>query len=63
MKKDSYTKMENYMLLCMDNGAHDKEHIYRVLFNALEIAKSEERVDYDILIGHVCCMMLEEKSS
>lgn len=51
MKRESYKKMENYMIPCMDNGAHDKEHIYRVLFNALEIAKDEKQVDYDVLIG------------
>lgn len=39
------------MLSCMDNNAHDKEHIYRVLYTALDIAKSEENIDYDILIA------------
>ncbi len=38
------------MLSCMDDAAHDKDHIYRVLYNALEIAKSENGVDYDVLI-------------
>ena len=33
----------------MDDSAHDREHVYRVLYNALEIAR-EEAVDYDILI-------------
>ena len=39
------------MLSCMDNNAHDKEHIYRVLYTALEIAQSEKGVDSDILIA------------
>lgn len=55
MNKDSYNFIENYMLSCMEDSAHDKEHIYRVLYNALEIAKTEKDVDYDILI--TACML------
>lgn len=51
MKKEDYTLIENYMLSCMKDSAHDKEHIYRVLYNALDIASTEENVNYDILIG------------
>ena len=50
MKKETYSLIENYMLSCMDDSAHDAEHIYRVLYNALEIAKTEENVDHEILI-------------
>ena len=50
MKKTTYTLIENYMRTCMEDSAHDREHVYRVLFNALEIAKTESGVDYDILI-------------
>lgn len=50
MTKETYTMIESYMFSCMDDSAHDKEHIYRVLYNALEIAKTEADVDYDILI-------------
>ena len=50
MDKNTYKLLENYMLSCMEDSAHDKEHIYRVLFNALEIAKEEPKVNYDILI-------------
>ena len=39
------------MLSCMDDSAHDKEHVYRVLYNALEIAQSESNIDHDVLIG------------
>ena len=50
MKKETYEWIENYMLSCMKDSAHDREHIYRVLFNALEIAKGEREVDHDLLI-------------
>ena len=50
MNQTTYVLIENYMLSCMSDSAHDKEHVYRVLYNALEIAKNEENVDYDILI-------------
>lgn len=50
MNKETYTQIENYMLSCMEDSAHDKEHIYRVLYNALEIARAEREVDYDVLI-------------
>lgn len=50
MDKQTFSLLENYMISCMSDSAHDKEHIYRVLFHALEIADSEENVDYDILI-------------
>lgn len=51
MKKETYTLLENYMLSCMEDSAHDAQHIYRVLYNALEIAKEEENVDHDVLIA------------
>ena len=49
MTKERYDVIHQFMLLNMDDSAHDREHIYRVLYNALEIAKNEP-VDYDILI-------------
>lgn len=51
MNKETYCLLEKYMLECMEDTAHDKEHIYRVLFNALEIAKTENNVNYDVLIA------------
>ena len=51
MTKEIYNLIENYMLSCMEDSAHDKEHIYRVLYNALEIAKVEDKVDDDVLIA------------
>lgn len=50
MKQETYDLIETYMLSCMDDSAHDAEHIYRVLYNALAIAEDEPCVDYDILI-------------
>ena len=50
MNKANYTLIENYMLSCMEDSAHGKDHIYRVLYHALEIAKTEENIDYDVLI-------------
>lgn len=57
MKKETYIFLENYMLSCMVDSAHDKEHIYRVLYNALEIAEHEADVDYDVLI---CACLLHD---
>ncbi len=51
MKRETFALLENYMLSCMEDSAHDKEHIYRVLYNALDIAGTKEGVDYDVLIG------------
>ncbi len=51
MNKQTYILIENYMLQCMRDAAHDKEHIYRVLYNALNIAQAESNVDYDVLIA------------
>ncbi|MBQ8359624.1 MAG: HD domain-containing protein [Oscillospiraceae bacterium] len=51
MKKEIFSLLENYMLSCMGDSAHDAEHVYRVLNNALVIAKDETGVDYDILIA------------
>ena len=51
MNKEKYQLIENYMISCAEDSAHDKEHIYRVLYNALTIAKTEGTVDYDILIS------------
>lgn len=50
MNKETYSLLENYMLSCAEDSAHDKEHIYRVLYNAMRIAKTEANVDMDVLI-------------
>lgn len=51
MTKEQYTEIEDYMLSCMKDSAHDKEHIYRVLYVALDIAQYEENIDYDVLVA------------
>lgn len=51
MDKHTFSLLENYMFSCMEDSAHDKEHIYRVLFHSLEIAKTENNIDYDVLIA------------
>lgn len=50
MQKDMYLKIEQYMLECMNDGAHDSQHIYRVLYSALDIA-NHYNVDTDILVA------------
>ncbi len=50
MEKAVYALIEGYMLRCMADSAHDKEHVYRVLSNALVIAQGEE-IDADVLIA------------
>lgn len=57
MNKSTYSLLETYMISCMEDSAHDKEHIYRVLYNALRIAAKEENVDYDVLI---CACLLHD---
>lgn len=49
MNKNTYSTIENYMLKCMNDSAHDEQHIYRVLYAALEIA-NDYSVDNDVLI-------------
>lgn len=50
MTDTNYTLIENYMLQCMADSAHDREHVYRVLYVALDIAEHEQQVDDDLLI-------------
>ena len=57
MTNQVYRLLENYMLSCMGDSAHDKEHIYRVLYSAMEIAGGEQDVDYDVLI---CACLLHD---
>ena len=50
MKKQEYEQLNAFMQSCMNDSAHDQEHVYRVLYGALDIAETEATVDYDILI-------------
>lgn len=51
MTRETYRLMESFMLSSMADSAHDAEHVYRVLYNALEIAKGMENADQDVLIA------------
>ena len=51
MKTKEYKLIERYMLDCMSDSAHDKDHIYRVLYTALNIAEYEKDVDHNVLIA------------
>ena len=57
MNKEQYKRVENYMLSCMEDSAHDREHVYRVLNTALLIAKSEPEADREVL---VCAALLHD---
>ena len=57
MDKSQYQALEAYMDACMRDSAHDKEHVYRVLANAMVIAKAEKNVNYDVLI---CACLLHD---
>jgi uncharacterized protein len=50
MRKEMFLKIENYMQSWMNDGAHDCQHIYRVLYFALDIAR-EFKVAQDVLIA------------
>lgn len=57
MNKDQFQKIERYMLSCMGDSAHDREHVYRVLHLALQIAGTETDADPDVLI---CACLLHD---
>ena len=49
MNREAYKVIEAHMLSHMTDAAHDKEHVYRVLYTALDIAGTEPQADRDIL--------------
>jgi len=59
MTREIYQLIESKMLQCMDPSdcAHGAEHVYRVLYAALDIAAHEENVDLDVL---VCACLLHD---
>jgi len=46
MKTDEYKQIEDYMHSCMGNSSHDREHVMRVLFTALRLARAERGIDF-----------------
>ncbi len=51
MRRKDWLALEEYMLGRMQDSAHDRQHVYRVLYNALEIARGEENVNMDVLLA------------
>lgn len=54
MTSAEYAALEGYMKSCAskDDPAHDAEHVYRVLFTSLHIARTlDQEVDLDVLIA------------
>ena len=51
MNKTEYNEIENFMLEKMQDSAHDKHHVYRVLNSALDIAIKMSSVDFDVLLA------------
>ena len=50
MTEQTFQLLKSYMLSQMTDSAHDKDHIYRVLYNAMLIAQNEADVASDVLI-------------
>ncbi|MBQ2927115.1 MAG: HD domain-containing protein [Oscillospiraceae bacterium] len=57
MNEEHYQTIENYMRSCMEDSAHDQEHVYRVLNTVLLIAQSEPEADREVL---VCAALLHD---
>jgi uncharacterized protein len=51
MTKQAFELIEAHMLSHMRDSAHDRHHISRVLYAALDIAAGESHVDHDVLIA------------
>ena len=51
MTKAEYNEIEKYMLNQMQDSAHDQHHVYRVLYTAIEIAKSMDSINIDVLLA------------
>lgn len=51
MNRQTFTMIERYMHTCMQDSAHDRDHVYRVLYQALQIAQEEADIDRDVLIA------------
>lgn len=50
MNQKTFEIIEKYMLSCMNDSAHDCQHIYRVLYYSMDICKNYE-IDKDVLIA------------
>ncbi len=57
MDRTQFEMVEQYMLSCMGDSAHDREHVRRVLHTALVIAGTEPSANLDVL---VCACLLHD---
>ena len=46
-----FEHLDRVMLCWMKDSAHDREHVRRVLYTAMRIARTEEKADADVLIA------------
>ena len=51
MEKILYDRIETYMLGQMQDSAHDAEHVFRVLYAALDILETEPEADADVVVA------------
>ena len=51
MRRQDWLRMEEYMVQCMKDSAHDMQHVRRVVNNALEIAAGVADVNMDVLMA------------
>ncbi len=51
MDRTTFALLEQYMLSCLKDSSHDREHCYRVLHTALVIAAEEPHADLDVLVS------------
>lgn len=51
MDKNTFSIIERHMLDQMRDSAHDKHHVYRVLYTALDIAQTLPGADMDVLLA------------
>lgn len=51
MTKNEFSKISGYMTELSRDSAHDINHIYRVLYMALDIAETEPSANMDVLIA------------
>ncbi len=57
MNRTDFDLWNGFMLSALSDGSHDRDHVYRVLYNAVDIASFESGVDTDIL---VCACLLHD---
>ena len=51
MRAQDFQKIEAYMCACLHDRVHDRGHVYRVLYTALDLAGQEQGVELDVLIA------------